>query len=85
MVREGTLDDGIMQLIIQNTREPEDRLLDLKVQIATNVLGAEQITALIERMRDAVDRAVEEFMIYTARRLRSRIAELKDGTHSFTT
>ncbi|MED5357965.1 MAG: hydantoinase B/oxoprolinase family protein [Pseudomonadota bacterium] len=86
LVREGTLDDGIMQLIIQNTREPEDRLLDLKVQIATNVLGAEQITALIERMgSDSIDRAVEDLMIYTARRLRSRIAELRDGTHSFTT
>ena len=59
MVREGVLDDGIMQMIIQNTREPEDRLLDLKVQIATNVLGAEQITALIERMgSDSIDRAV---------------------------
>ena len=86
MVREGVLDDGIMQMIIQNTREPEDRLLDLKVQIATNVLGAEQITALIERMgSDSIDRAVEDLMIYTARRLRSRIAELRDGTHSFTT
>ena len=86
LVREGTLDDGIMQLIIQNTREPGDRLLDLKVQIATNVLGAEQINALIERMGSgSVDRAVEDLMIYTARRLRSRIAELKDGTHSFTT
>jgi N-methylhydantoinase B len=86
MVREGTLDDGIMQLIIQNTREPEDRMLDLKVQIATNVLGTEQITALIKRMGSAaVDRAVEDLMTYTARRLRSRIAELEDGTHSFTT
>jgi N-methylhydantoinase B len=86
MVREGILDDGIMQLIIQNTREPEDRMLDLKVQIATNVLGTEQITALIKRMGSAaVDRAVEDLMTYTARRLRSRIAELEDGTHSFTT
>ena len=86
MVCEGTLDDGIMQLIIQNTREPEDRMLDLKVQIATNVLGTEQITALIKRMGSAaVDRAVEDLMTYTARRLRSRIAELEDGTHSFTT
>ncbi|MEC8137837.1 MAG: hydantoinase B/oxoprolinase family protein, partial [Pseudomonadota bacterium] len=86
MVREGVLDDGIMQMIIQNTREPEARLLDLKVQIATNVLGAEQITALIERMgSDSIDRAVEDLMIYTARRLRSRIVELRDGTHSFTT
>tara|TARA_Y100001934_G_scaffold128227_2_gene155738 strand:- start:94102 stop:95817 length:1716 start_codon:yes stop_codon:yes gene_type:complete len=86
MVREGTLDEGIMQLIIQNTREPEDRMLDLKVQIATNMLGAEQITALIHRMGSAaVDRAVDDLMTYTARRLRSRIAELENGTHSFTT
>ena len=31
-----------MQLIIQNTREPEDRLLDLKAQIATNELGSDR-------------------------------------------
>lgn len=86
MVREGVLEDGIMQMIIQNTREPEDRLLDLKVQIATNNLGAEQVIALVEKMGSAaIDRAVEDLMIYTARRLRARIADLKDGTHSFTT
>jgi len=86
MVHKGVLDNGIMQMIIQNTREPEDRLLDLKVQIATNTLGAEQVIALVERMgSEAVDRAVEDLMIYTARRLRARIADLKDGTHSFTT
>lgn len=86
MVHKGVLDNGIMQMIIQNTREPEDRLLDLKVQIATNTLGAEQVVALVERMgSEAVDRAVEDLMIYTARRLRARIADLKDGTHSFTT
>ena len=86
MVRKGELDDGVMQLIIQNTREPEDRLLDLKVQIATNELGSEQVLALVERMGgDAIDRAVDDLLVYTARRLKSRIEELKDGSHSFTT
>ncbi|PPR64865.1 MAG: Acetophenone carboxylase delta subunit, partial [Alphaproteobacteria bacterium MarineAlpha4_Bin2] len=86
MVREGQLDNGIMQLIIQNTREPEDRLLDLKVQIATNELGGEQVLALVDRMGgEAIDRAVDDLLIYTARRLRSRIRELKDGRHNFTT
>ena len=86
MVRKGELDDGVMQLIIQNTREPEDRLLDLKVQIATNELGSEQVLALVERMGgDAMDRAVDDLLVYTARRLKSRIEELKDGSHSFTT
>jgi N-methylhydantoinase B len=86
IVHKGVLDTGIMQMIIQNTREPEDRLLDLNVQIATNTLGAEQVVALVERMgSEAVDRAVEDLIIYTARRLRALIADLKDGTHSFTT
>jgi N-methylhydantoinase B len=86
IVHKGVLDTGIMQMIIQNTREPEDRLLDLNVQIATNTLGAEQVVALVERMgSEAVDRAVKDLIIYTARRLRARIADLKDGTHSFTT
>lgn len=86
LVREGVLDDGILQLIIQNTREPEDRRLDLKVQIATNTLGAAQVEALVGRMGiDAVDRAVEDLLTYTARRLRARIAGLADGSHRFTT
>ena len=86
MVCGGRLDDGVMQLIIQNTRELEDRLLDLKVQIATNELGGEQVLTLVNRMGgEAIDRAVDDLLVYTARRLRSLIAELKDGTHSFTT
>ena len=75
-----------MKLIIQNTREPEDRLLDLKVQIATNNLGAIRLTNLIENMGiENLNQAVEDLLAYTDRRTRALISKLKNGEQSFTT
>lgn len=86
LVSEGILQNNVMNLIIHNTREPDDRLLDLKVQIATNELGSEQMLLLIRRMGiEAIDRAVEDLLTYTKRRLHSRISQLDNGRNSFTT
>ena len=59
-----------MQLIIQNTREPEDRLLDLKVQIATNVLGGANRRADRTHGSGSVDRAVEDHDLQRGARAR---------------
>ena len=86
LVRQNIIDEDIMNLIIQNTREPEDRLLDLKVQIATNNLGLERLSSLIDRMGiTSLNQAVEDLLVYTERRLRTIISKLNNGQHSFTT
>ena len=60
---------------------PEERILDLKVQIASNVRGVTLLEALIQRMGvDEAGRAVDDLLAYTARRLRNRLAEVPDGT-----
>ena len=85
IVRAGTLDDDLMNLIVHNTREPEERLLDLKVQIGTNERGAVAVRELVEQMGfDAVQNAIEDILAYTARRLRNRVRELKPGSYSYT-
>jgi len=85
IVSEGRLEEGLLNLIAHNTREPEDRILDLKVQMATNERGSRQVEALIRRMGiDAVERAVDDVLAYTTRRLANRIAELKEGEYRFT-
>jgi N-methylhydantoinase B/acetone carboxylase, alpha subunit len=86
IVQQQIINDDIMKLIIQNTREPEDRLLDLKVQIATNNLGAIRLNNLIENMGiDNLNQAVEDLLAYTDRRTRALISKLKNGEQSFTT
>ena len=86
LVRQYIIDDDIMKLIIQNTREPNDRLLDLNVQIATNNLGTERLIDLIEKMGIVnLNQAIDDLLTYTDQRTRNLISKLNDGSHSFTT
>lgn len=85
IARAGVVDDDLMNLLVQNTREPEDRELDFRVQIATNERCAEMIHRLVAQMGlETVERSVDDLLEYTRRRLLRRIADLKDGTYSFT-
>ncbi len=81
----GDISDDIMRLVCSNTREPEERALDLNVQVATNVRGAVLLKALAERNGlEQVLGAVDDLLTYTGRRLRNRIAALTDGAYSCT-
>jgi N-methylhydantoinase B len=82
----GALDRGLLRLVAENTREPEERTLDLQAQIAANDLGARRMQELAAQVGlAAVETAIEDILAYTARRLRNRIARLKPGAYSFTT
>lgn len=86
LVRQHIIDDDIMKLIIQNTREPNDRLLDLNVQIATNNLGTERLIDLIKKMGIVkLNQAIDDLLTYTDQRTRNLISKLNDGSHCFTT
>lgn len=84
IARGGVVDEDMLRLLCNNTRDPEERALDLRVQIATNARGAQAVSALIGQMGlAAVRRCVDDVIGYTRRRLRNRIAELKAGTYRF--
>jgi N-methylhydantoinase B len=84
IARGGEIDEDLLELIAHNTRDPEERLLDLRTQIGTNVRGGAMLVQLIERMGwPAVDQAIEDILTYTRRRLRNRVADLPDGVYRF--
>ena len=83
--KAGSLDAELLELIAVNTRDPEERKLDLQVQIATNLCGVSETQQLIRQMGiDAVRAAIDDVIEYTLRRMRNRIAELKPGEYVFT-
>src|SRR5690242_9419219 len=82
----GALDRGLLRLVAENTREPEERSLDLQAQIAANDLGARRMQELVGQVGLAAGAtAIDDILAYTARRLRNRIARLKPGAYGFTT
>ncbi|HSV80519.1 MAG TPA: hydantoinase B/oxoprolinase family protein [Ramlibacter sp.] len=84
IARAGELQDDLLRLVCANTRDPEERMLDLRVQVATNQRGAEAVLGLIRQMGlQAVLRSVDDVITYTRRRLLNRIAELKQGSYAF--
>ncbi|MBV9251394.1 MAG: hydantoinase B/oxoprolinase family protein [Acetobacteraceae bacterium] len=85
IVRAGELDEDVLALIAHNTRDPQERMLDLKVQIASNLRGVRLMRELTERMGvAAVSAAVDDVLAYTAQRLRNRVRAMAEGTSSFT-
>jgi N-methylhydantoinase B len=85
IVRAGVLDIETLGLIAHNTRDPEERALDLRVQVATNERGAQAARELVAQMGiESVRQSIDDIIAYTRRRIRNRIAELKVGEYSFT-
>jgi N-methylhydantoinase B len=83
--KAGALDAELLELIAVNTRDPEERKLDLQVQIATNARGGAEAQRLIRQMGiEAVRFAIDDVIEYTRRRMRNRIAQLKPGEYRYT-
>jgi N-methylhydantoinase B len=84
IARGGQVDEEILRLIANNTRDPEERVLDLKVQVATNKRGADAVKGLLDQMGVArALGAVEDVIRYTRMRLTRRIADLTPGSYTF--
>jgi len=86
VMRGGKIDNDIMSMVTCNSREPDDRNFDLKVQIAANERGKRLLLELVSQFGlEEVEQSVEDVLSYTERRLRNRIADIPDGTGTYTT
>ncbi|PWS37892.1 5-oxoprolinase [Falsiroseomonas bella] len=80
IARAGEVDEDLLRMIAHNSREPVERTLDLRAQIAVNRRGADLMLRLVAADGiAAVERAIDDLIAYTARRLRARIAAMPDG------
>jgi N-methylhydantoinase B len=78
--REGRIDEDLLNLIALNSRLPEERLLDLRVQIATNERGSDAALELVRRIGvDGFKARIRDLLDYTRRRLELRIGGLAEG------
>jgi N-methylhydantoinase B len=73
----------VLDRVRRETRQPKERLGDLRAQVAANELGARRLRELIDRRGLAHLRTfAEEVMDYSERRVRASIRHLPRGTWS---
>jgi N-methylhydantoinase B len=72
----------VLELLLANMRNPQERRGDLQAQIAAQRLGARRVAELCERHgRERVEAAMDQLFAYAERRVRAGIAALPDGRY----
>jgi N-methylhydantoinase B/oxoprolinase/acetone carboxylase alpha subunit len=84
IIRNGSLVDDVMKLILANVRTPEERRGDLTAQLAALKTGELRLEELICRYGlDKVMAYAEGLQEYTVKVMRSVIEEMPDGKYAF--
>ena len=82
IVKAGVMNDEMVKLILANIRIADERIGDIKAQIAALNKGAEGLTALLDRYgSDTVNVAIDELQVRAETMMRSYIRSIPDGTY----
>jgi N-methylhydantoinase B len=82
VISPARVDDEALRELARRMRNPRERLADLRAQRAANLVGAQRIEELRERLGgDGLRNGMDEILAYAERRTRAAIAELADGDY----
>lgn len=76
--------DSVMDMLLANTRVPNERSGDFIAQISANHVGVRRLTEAYGKYGDLLLECMAELQNYAERRLRSAISILKKGEYTFT-
>ena len=79
----GEVNRDVLDLILLNSRTPQERLGDLRAQFAANLVGIRGVTALVERYGQQETTAhIAAYLDFTEKRFRAAIDQLPPGTYT---
>ena len=82
LIKEGRIDEEIMQLILANVRLPKNMRSDLLSQVSANLTAVRRLVELVERYSlETVERCMDIEMGDSERRIRAVISGWPDGTY----
>jgi N-methylhydantoinase B len=83
---KGEMREDILRILLSNMRVPEERLGDLKAQLAALNVGARRLTELLDKYgAEWVESHVKELRERSRRQMRAHIREIENGVYSFET
>ena len=84
LVRNGAVDEPLLDLLLANVRTPEERRGDLTAQLRSLRRGADRLLELVQHQGlPAVQVQMVELQAYAERRMRHALSELPAGRYEF--
>ena len=85
IVAEGETDEDLLEFVLANVRNPEERRADLRAQLAANERGERRIADLLDEYgRNQLETAFDAVIDYSRERIEAEIAAIPDGTYEAT-
>lgn len=82
--RRGRLNREALAIILRNVRTPEERLGDLRAQMAAHETGARRLLDIVRRYgRRETERRMRELMDYAERMTRAALETIPEGVYTF--
>ena len=81
---DGKLNQSVMDMLLVNSRVPQERYGDLTAQMSANLIGIQRLQDAYERYGDVLISCMSELIEYSERRIRAAVAKLPDGEYSYT-
>ncbi|WP_255194137.1 hydantoinase B/oxoprolinase family protein [Natronobeatus ordinarius] len=82
LVREGDLDEDVLELLLANVRNPDERRADLRAQLAANDRAEERVGELVdERGAADLEAAFDAVVAYSRERIVAELEAFPDGTY----
>ncbi|MEK9723827.1 MAG: hydantoinase B/oxoprolinase family protein [Rhodospirillaceae bacterium] len=83
LYKEGVLDEEIFQIICSNIRVADQRIGDVKAQVAALKVGEDRLNLLMNRYGDdTVRAAIAELRVRAAAQMRAFISDIADGVYA---
>lgn len=79
----GELIPSVMDMLLDNTRVPQERYGDLTAQMSANLIGIQRIEEAYAHYQDTLIDCMEELIRYSERRVRAVVKKLPDGTYPY--
>ena len=81
LVREGKINRDIQEIILLNSRTPDERRGDLNAQFASNFAGIRSVEALFERYGEKTEATIAAFLDFTRARFEAAIGKIPNGVY----
>jgi N-methylhydantoinase B len=83
IVRGGELNQDVFDILLLNSRTPDERAGDLRAQVAAINVGARSVQALFERLGVETTKAtMAAYLAFTERRFAAAIAKVPEGRYT---